>query len=119
MNLRCYRKFSMEVTITYLYLQLSLILYFVLLLYQLTITMEKFGILMLLVGLVYGTDNIINLSQGKIKGSILESRNGRQFKAFQGIPYAKSPIGDLRLQVFKANIYVIKFKIISSLFGRY
>lgn len=60
--------------------------------------MEIFGILMLLVGLVYGTDNILNLSQGKIKGSILNSRNGREFKAFQGIPYAKSPTGDLRLQ---------------------
>lgn len=71
--------------------------------------MEIFGILMLLVGLVYGTDNILNLSQGKIKGSILNSRNGREFKAFQGIPYAKSPTGDLRLQVFKANIYVTQF----------
>jgi len=67
--------------------------------------MEKFGILMLMVGLVYGTDNILNLNQGKIKGSILKSRNGREFKAFQGIPYAKSPIGDLRLQVFISNIY--------------
>jgi len=63
--------------------------------------MEIFGILMLFVGLVYGTDNIIlNLSQGKIKGSIEKSRNGREFRAFQGIPYAKSPIGDLRLQVY-------------------
>lgn len=66
--------------------------------------MEKFGILMLLVGLALGTDNILKLSNGKIKGSILKSRNGRNFNAFQGIPYAKSPIGDLRLQVFKAFI---------------
>ena len=64
--------------------------------------MELFGILILLVGLVYGTDdNILKLSQGKIKGSILKSRNGREFKAFQGIPYAKPPIGNLRFQVFK------------------
>ena len=73
--------------------------------------MKIFGILMLLVGLAYGTDNILNLRQGKINGSIIESRNGREFYAFQGIPYAKSPIGDLRLQVFRANIYVIQFKI--------
>lgn len=66
--------------------------------------MEIFGILMLFVGLVYGTDDVLNLSQGKIKGSIEKSRNGREFRAFQGIPYAKSPIGDLRLQVFKSNI---------------
>jgi len=71
--------------------------------------MEVFGILMLLVGLVYGTDNILNLSQGQIRGSILKSRNGREFKAFQGIPYAKSPTGDLRLQVFTTIIYVIQF----------
>jgi len=50
-------------------------------------------------GLVLGEDNILSLSQGKIKGSILKSRNGREFKAFQGIPYAKSPVGDLRLKV--------------------
>lgn len=60
--------------------------------------MKIFGILLLLVGLVYGTDNILNLRQGKINGSIITSRNGREFSAFQGIPYAKSPIGDLRLQ---------------------
>jgi len=78
--------------------------------------MKKFGIiLMLLVGLAYGTDNILNLSQGKIKGSIIKSRNGREFRAFQGIPYAKPPIGDLRLQVgistLKQNlryIYVVE-----------
>uniref|UniRef100_A0A2H8TEY6 Carboxylic ester hydrolase n=2 Tax=Melanaphis sacchari TaxID=742174 RepID=A0A2H8TEY6_9HEMI len=66
--------------------------------------MKIFGILMLLVGLVLGTDNILNLSQGKIKGNIFKSRNGREFQAFQGIPYAKPPIGDLRLQdPVKAN----------------
>ncbi|CAH1724878.1 unnamed protein product [Aphis gossypii] len=60
--------------------------------------MKVLGILMLLVGLVFGTDNILNLNQGKIQGSIFKSRNGREFQAFQGIPYAKPPIGDLRLQ---------------------
>ncbi|KAF0738975.1 Carboxylic ester hydrolase, partial [Aphis craccivora] len=49
-------------------------------------------------GLVFGMDNILNLNQGKIQGSIFKSRNGREFQAFQGIPYAKPPIGDLRLQ---------------------
>ncbi|XP_060845477.1 uncharacterized protein LOC132925065 [Rhopalosiphum padi] len=66
--------------------------------YQLIITMKTCGILMLLVGLVFGTDNTLKLSQGKIKGSVFKSRNGRDFQAFQGIPYAKPPIGDLRLQ---------------------
>lgn len=63
------------------------------------ITMKIFCILTILMGLVLGEDNILSLSQGKIKGSILKSRNGREFKAFQGIPYAKSPVGDLRLKV--------------------
>jgi len=72
--------------------------------------MKTCGILMLLVGLVFGTDNTLKLSQGKIKGSVFKSRNGRDFQAFQGIPYAKPPIGDLRLQVF-AYLDVMKFQI--------
>lgn len=45
---------------------------------------------------------IVQTENGKIKGSILETRLGVLFKAFRGIRYGKAPIGDLR---FKVNIY--------------
>lgn len=62
--------------------------------------MKIFGIFMLLFGFVNCIPNdILQLSQGQIQGSILYSRNGREFNAFQGIPYAKPPISDLRFEV--------------------
>ncbi|XP_022165706.1 esterase FE4-like [Myzus persicae] len=60
--------------------------------------MEIFIILTLLFGFVFGADDVLQLDQGKLTGSSLRSRNGREFKAFQGIPYAKSPTGDLRFK---------------------
>jgi len=61
--------------------------------------MKIFGVFSLLFGLVHGTDDILQLSQGKIRGGILNSRNGREFNTFQGIPYAKPPVKDLRFEV--------------------
>ncbi|VVC41619.1 Hypothetical protein CINCED_3A013561 [Cinara cedri] len=61
--------------------------------------METFIIFTLFFGFVVSTDNILlQLNQGWIRGGSMVSRNGRDFKAFQGIPYAKPPIGDLRLK---------------------
>jgi len=68
-----------------------------------------FVICTLLFGFVFGADEVIQLDQGKLTGSSLRSRNGREFKAFQGIPYAKSPTGDLRFKVkhnFSCNNYI-------------
>jgi len=61
--------------------------------------MDIFVICTLLFGFVFGADEVLELKQGKLIGSRLKTRNGREFKAFQGIPYAKSPTGDLRFQV--------------------
>jgi len=61
--------------------------------------MEVFFILTLLFGFVFGVDEVIQLDQGKLVGSSIRTRNGREFKAFQGIPYAKSPTGNLRFKV--------------------
>ena len=44
------------------------------------------------------TEAIISASCGKLKG-IIENDNNLEFLAFKGIPYAKSPIGELRFQV--------------------
>lgn len=61
--------------------------------------MEVLIILMLISGLICGIENVLRLNQGQIIGSFLKSREGRVFKAYQGIPYAKPPIGDLRFKV--------------------
>ena len=42
---------------------------------------------------------IIEISEGKIKGEEKESREGRDFFAYRGIPYARAPVGDLRFEV--------------------
>lgn len=61
--------------------------------------MEIFVLCTLLFGFVFGADEVLELKQGKLTGSSLKTRNGREFKAFQGIPYGKPPTGDLRFQV--------------------
>jgi len=61
--------------------------------------MKIFVIYVLLFGFVFGADEMIELNQGKLTGRNMRTRNGREFKAFQGIPYAKSPTGDLRFKV--------------------
>ncbi|KAJ9592673.1 hypothetical protein L9F63_015645, partial [Diploptera punctata] len=43
-------------------------------------------------------DDIVKLKQGLIKGHRLKSRKGRDIYAFQGIPYARPPVGDLRFK---------------------
>lgn len=46
--------------------------------------------------LVFGAPEV-DISQGRIRGHTLLSRNGREYAAFTGIPYAKPPVADLRL----------------------
>lgn len=42
---------------------------------------------------------VLELTQGKIQGSIRSNLFGDKFYAFQGIPYAQPPIGALRFKV--------------------
>lgn len=63
--------------------------------------MIVFGCFVLLFTIVVGEYQTINLLQGQLFGSTLKSRDGRDFMAFQGIPYAEPPIGDLRFKVNK------------------
>ncbi|KAJ9592676.1 hypothetical protein L9F63_015648, partial [Diploptera punctata] len=44
------------------------------------------------------SDDIVKIKQGLIKGHLLKSRKGRDIFAFQGIPYARPPVGDLRFK---------------------
>uniref|UniRef100_A0A6P7HFS4 Acylcarnitine hydrolase-like n=1 Tax=Diabrotica virgifera virgifera TaxID=50390 RepID=A0A6P7HFS4_DIAVI len=43
-------------------------------------------------------DCIVQLPHGKIQGHILRSENGKNYYAFQEIPYAAPPIGENRFQ---------------------
>lgn len=63
------------------------------------------GYLTLILNLVFGIENTINLRQGQLFGSSFKTRTGRNFTAFQGIPYAKPPIGDLRFKVIYIGIF--------------
>lgn len=62
-----------------------------------------------LFGLLYGKDDIIQIDQGLLKGSTLKTRNGRDFVAFQGIPYAKPPINELRFEVKSYTLIFLLF----------
>jgi carboxylesterase type B len=42
----------------------------------------------------------VTLDQGILKGRVLKSRGGRDILSFQGIPYAKPPVNELRFKVF-------------------
>jgi Carboxylesterase family len=41
----------------------------------------------------------VHIGQGALQGKVMTSRKGRRIHAFQGIPYAEPPVGDLRFQV--------------------
>jgi len=43
-----------------------------------------------------GTPPLCTISTGKIKGALYYSNSGRVFSSFNGIPYAKPPVGRLR-----------------------
>lgn len=48
---------------------------------------------------------IITVREGKVRGKLAIDFNGEQFYSFQGIPYAKPPLGILRFKVCK-NVYL-------------
>lgn len=43
--------------------------------------------------------SIITTPQGKVQGTHKESYDGRTYTAFEGIPYAKPPLRELRFEV--------------------
>lgn len=74
-----------------------------------TITLIIF-VLTLIFGVVFqcggvDDDDVVQLDQGRVMGASLKSRNGRGFKAFFGIPYAKPPVGNLRFKVIRFHVY--------------
>lgn len=51
-------------------------------------------------GLCVNNKPIVKIRQGEIEGKIQQSRNGRYFSSFLGIPYALPPINNLRYNNF-------------------
>jgi carboxylesterase type B len=42
---------------------------------------------------------VVTTSLGKIRGYFKTSHDGRKFSAFEGVPFAKPPIGNRRFEV--------------------
>lgn len=52
-------------------------------------------------------DPIVEISDGKLRGTITVNNEGDTVYNFLGIPFAKPPIGDLRFKVSKFCCFVI------------
>lgn len=42
---------------------------------------------------------LVEVNEGKLLGTYKTNINGEQFCSFQGVPYAKPPLGHLRFKV--------------------
>jgi hypothetical protein len=42
---------------------------------------------------------IVRVAQGKLRGGRVTTNTGTPYYSFQGIPYAKPPVGELRFKV--------------------
>lgn len=47
----------------------------------------------------------VKINDGIIEGHILKTIKGREIAAFEGVPYAKPPIGNLRFEVYKLQTF--------------
>lgn len=65
-----------------------------------------FVVLAALSGGVRSYDDLpqVTVMQGALRGLYLTSRKGRQFVGFQGVPYAKPPLGEMRFKVSRIQI---------------
>lgn len=58
--------------------------------------------------LIFASEKVkVKINQGTIKGVREKLENGKSYVRFSGIPYAKSPVGDLK---FKNPEKLLKFK---------
>lgn len=47
---------------------------------------------------------VISVDQGKLRGKTVNVDDGFTYYSFQGIPYAKPPIGELRFKVHNVGV---------------
>lgn len=43
---------------------------------------------------------------GELKGYYKTSQNGKKYEAYEGIPYAMPPVGNLRFEVYNQNYFL-------------
>lgn len=60
------------------------------------------------------SDPIVRVEEGELQGRLVKSPTGKVFYSFQGIPYAKPPIGSLRFRVSISYLYFLLFHVPSS-----
>ncbi|PSN42536.1 hypothetical protein C0J52_03842 [Blattella germanica] len=63
-----------------------------------TLPRLRFAAALTIVASAVIAEDIVRIKQGLLRGHSLVSRRGREIFAFQGIPYAKPPVGELRFQ---------------------
>jgi carboxylesterase type B len=58
-------------------------------------------VILVLMCVCHGHDErpVVTTSLGKIRGYLKTSHDGRKFSAFEGVPFAKPPIGSRRFEV--------------------
>lgn len=49
---------------------------------------------------------IVRVAQGALQGRVANAPSGKAYYSFQGIPYAKPPLGSLRFKV--SALFVLK-----------
>jgi acetylcholinesterase len=47
----------------------------------------------------YEPSPIVKIKNGKLQGLVSKSRDGREYFAYVGIPFAEPPVGSLRFEV--------------------
>lgn len=48
---------------------------------------------------------IVETKLGRLYGRVAQALNGENYYSFQGIPYAKPPVGKLRFKVISMQIF--------------
>lgn len=57
------------------------------------------SVIVILIGEISANEPLVKIKNGNLLGSLMQTRNGKEFSAFQGIPYAKPPLDELRFLV--------------------
>jgi hypothetical protein len=61
---------------------------------------------------------IVSVEQGDLRGRAVITKSGLHYYSFQGIPYAKPPVGNLRFKVSYNSTSFLHFEVIRTKFIR-